>query len=261
MGRGQADALSGDGKAISDLLVAPVPSLQSQLLPESAFSTLPSSSTTAGQASSTQQCPIGQLQGTQQPTAVGQWPTHLAAGAGAAQAALHSMHSGAQTQSASAQQHALAGQHPSQIRNEAGTQLGAAQGPCCWSEQAAMTVPLQQMLSKTRPQLDPTQPGIAYGPGCWPEQAAMTVPLQQMLSITQPQPDATQHGTAHGSQRLPEDAAATLPLQRMLLEAVANKSIQSLQDINRLASSTLLAHQAQSCRVQLAIRSALVVLR
>ena len=67
----------------------------------------------------------------------------------------------------------------------------------------------------------------------------------------------SQPSAAHVSIELPEQDAALLPLQRMLLDAVANGSIQSLQDINRLAGSTLLAHQAQSDRVKKAIKAAL----
>ena len=227
MGRGQADALSGDGKAISDLLVAPVPSLQSQLLPKSAFSSnMPSSP-----ASSTQPCPTGQLQGIQQPAAAWQMLAQLAAGAELTQVALHGLHSGTQTQSAFDNQSAVAHSHPSQMPIGAQAQWGI------------------------------TQKGTAHGPLGLHGGPAMVLPLQRMLDQTQTQPGATQQGTAHGPPGLSEDAAATVPLRRMLLEGVANKSIQSLQDINRLASSTLLAHQAQSSRVQSAIRSALVVLR
>jgi len=47
----------------------------------------------------------------------------------------------------------------------------------------------------------------------------------------------------------------------MLLEAIANGSIGSAQDINHLIQSTLLSHQSQYSRMQLATKTALAALR
>ena len=54
---------------------------------------------------------------------------------------------------------------------------------------------------------------------------------------------------------------STQQLQRKLLEAIANSSIGSAQDINRLIQSTLLSHQLQYSRMQAATKAALAALR
>lgn len=85
----------------------------------------------------------------------------------------------------------------------------------------------------------------------WQNHGTTHLPLTQssssQLTVTQPN-DYTQDDS-------------TQQLQRMLLEAIANGSIGSARDINRLIQSTLLSHQAEYSKMQLATKAALAALR
>ena len=237
MGRGNPDAPSGEWKAISELLVAPLPSLRSQLLPESAFSTLPSSSgvAAASQASSSDQPATGGPKGSQQQAA----PAAQTAGQTSAEAATaQAVPTGAQTQKGQ-----IHGTHTHKGEIQKG-HLQKAHTQGAQTHETGQAGSCQQSASEVQFPAQTSAPKTLLGAA-----PAHSVPAP--------------HAASDGSPMLPasaDDVAATLPLQQMLLEAVANKSIPSLQDINRLASATLLSHQAQCSRVKLAIKCALAVL-
>lgn len=73
------------------------------------------------------------------------------------------------------------------------------------------------------------------------------------------QSSSTQLGISHPHACTGDES--TQQLQRMLLEAIANGSIGSARDINRLIQSTLLSQQAEYSRMQLATKTALAALR
>ena len=218
MGKGDPEASFGDWKDICQLLVAPVPSLHSQLLSESAFrvSAAPASTvgTTALQHAACQQ--ITSHQPSQSQARLSSASQGSACSASSQPSHAHVASTASQFQ----QQQPLQSQVPttqSVFVHHAGRQSGAVHSSS--AQQAAHLLPLQSASSQPNAQLSSSQPG-------------------------------------HGDSSL-----STQQLQRMLLEAIANGSIGSAQDINHLIQSTLLSHQSQYSRMQLATKTALAALR
>ena len=308
IGKGAPDAASGEWKPICELLVAPLPSLHSQLLPHSAFAT-PHTSTseadarasstqltaaqpssaqlTAAQASSTQltavQASSAQLSAAQHTSQLVQQHTHAAqVGPQAAQQAVAVSHAQPMSCTATCDQPAGAAR-----RNGTALQPGVqikvheqAANPSHHQTHMSCILTDAQQGVDTRPTGNQPHPAglqaVTKPAAAAQHHAAQSQQASLQSGSNQPaaaakqangQPRSTgmlagcsQPSAAHVPIGLPKEDAALPPLQRMLLDAVAklpNGSIQSLQDINRLAGSTLLAHQAQSDRVKKAIKAAL----
>lgn len=266
IGQGSPDAAFGDWKAICDLLVAPVPSVHSQLLAEGAFVNDPSScgqsalalTKTPSLSSHTVSAPSQGVSGASQVSAV--QPSQLLRSRQSASEAGCSQQGVTQRQHSSTTQH-LQGYlqhgklHSAHCTQQDCTQRDAGYSshglqPAC-SHQACAARPISGQVQHVEPQAHSSQQAAAAA-------AAAQKEIHSHPAMVQLQ--TTQQAAAHGPHGLLAQANATLPLQRMLLEAVANKSIQSLQDILTLASSTLLCHQAQSDRVKRAIKSSLQTL-
>ena len=246
IGRGDPQASFGDWKDICHLLVAPVPSLRSQLLLPSAFtasggvvqlhgaSAGPSGGTPGGvgqvlMSSQIQQCTQGvSRRGSNQ------------INGGPASSQLSHGHHMIQAQSSQAQQQAHS--------QTSGPQKLPAQLPA----DRCLVMTNQSSVHQA------TQSSI---------QSAVTEPVGHM-AVRQThgttQLPSLRSSSTQLAPTLPDDYArdeSTQQLQRMLLEAIANGSIGSARDINRLIQSTLLSHQAQYSTMQLATKTALAALR
>ena len=243
IGRGDPEASFGDWKDICHLLVAPVPSLRSQLL-------LPSAFTVPGD--------VGQLEG-----APGGQPGGAPGGVGRALLSSQSQQAvtrrrSSQTSGGSAFSQLSHGHHIVQVQSSQAQQQphsetsGSQQLPARLPADSCVVMTNQSSIHQAN------QSSI---------QSASIEPTGHMAA-----------GQNHGTTQLPslqscstqlaparpDDFArdeATQQLQRMLLEAIANGSIKSARDINRLIQSTLLSHQAQYSRMQLATKTALAALR
>ncbi len=217
MGKGDPEASFGDWKDICQLLVAPVPSLHSQLLSESAFRVCAAPTSTAG---------------------------------------------------AAALQHAACQQVTSHQPSQSQARLSSAsQGTACSASSQPSHAYLasnasQQQQQPPQSQTPTTQSVFVHHSGrqsvavhsSSAQQAAHLLPLQSASS----QPNAQSSSSQPGHD---DSSSSTQQLQRMLLEAIANGSISSAQDINHLIQSTLLSHQSQYSRMQLATKTALAALR
>lgn len=236
IGRGDPEASFGDWKDICHLLVAPVPSLRSQLLLPSVYT----SSRGVGQLEGAPGGPCGGSPG------------------GLGQVLLPS-----QSQQCT---QALTRRRSSQIRG----------GPA--SSQLSHGHHMIQLQSSQEPH---AQTGSQQLPAQLPPGSCLVMTNQASTNQATQSTESTGHmaaGQNHGTTQLPSLQSSsthllpTLPddhvrdestqqLQRMLLEAIANGSIGSARDINRLIQSTLLSHQAQYSRMQLATKTALAALR
>ena len=211
MGKGDPEASFGDWKDICQLLVAPVPSLHSQLLSESAFRACAAPTSTASAAAL-------------QHAACQQVTSHQPS---QSQARLSSASQGSACSASSQPSHAYLASNASQQQ--------------------------QQQQQQPQSQTSSTQSVFVHHSGrqsvashsSSAQQAAFPLPLQS--SSSQPGHD--------------DSSTSTQQLQRMLLEAIANGSIGSAPDINHLIQSTLLSHQSQYSRMQLATKTALAALR
>jgi hypothetical protein len=219
MGKGDPEASFGDWKDICQLLVAPVPSLHSQLLSESAFRVCAAPTSIAG---------------------------------------------------AAALQHAACQQVTSHQPNQSQAKLSSAsQGSACSASSqpshaclASTASQHQQQQHQPHSQTPTTQSVFVHLSGrqsvavhsSSAQQAIHLLPVQSASSQPNVQSSPSQPGHDDSS-------SATQQLQRMLLEAIANGSIGSAQDINHLIQSTLLSHQSQYSRMQLATKTALAALR
>ncbi|KAL0029501.1 hypothetical protein WJX77_012503 [Trebouxia sp. C0004] len=220
MGKGDPEASFGDWKDICQLLVAPVPSLHSQLLSESAFRVCAAPTSTAGVAAL-------------QHAACQQVTSHQPS---QSQARLSSASQGSTCSASSQPSHAYLASTASQ------------------HHQQKQQLPQSQTLT--------TQSVFVHHSGrrsvavhsSAAQQAAHLLPLQSASS----QPNAQSSSSQPGHD---DSSSSTQQLQRMLLEAIANGSIGSAQDINHLIQSTLLSHQSQYSRMQLATKTALAALR
>ncbi len=226
IGRGDPEASFGDWKDICQLLVAPVPSLHSQLLAESAFS-VPSS----GPASLTMDVTSAQSSG----------PTLMSA------AVLFQQVSQAVTVQGG-QSHSRLSSASQGSTHSAPSQQSHAQGV----HSASTTSQQQQQQQRS------TQPSVRQSvllmPSAGQSMSVQSQAVQSSSSQPSGQPSSSQYS-------LDDSSASTQQLQRMLLEAIANGSIGSAQDINHLIQSTLLSHQSQYGRMQLATKTALAALR
>lgn len=293
IGKGDPDAAFGEWKDICQLLVAPVPSLHSQLLAKDAFVDLPGSSNHAAQLPAVHAVQLSGL--TQQPSRVAssesgapicsqQASIGQAAATQHAPAASHSQKPkfaqsaeiNSNTAHLPALQHAVAlrqGQQAKSGKPAGSMHVSAAsvsqQAMPCQSfgrQQAVATKQGHRPLAGQQAESSQLVAAAACSDAESQPSGIQTAVTQHTAAIPQSighsrstdmQVRSSHQSAACGSCGLPDQAAQTLPLQRMLLEAVANKSIQSLQDILRLAGNTLLAHQAQSVRVRRAVKSAL----
>ena len=292
IGRGDPDASFGEWKDICQLLIAPVPSLHSQLLSEFAFSTppdpgitgsinatsesaLPTKSTAARSCSSafgshvSQQARPTSVTALQQANllapntmasqTVGQQQTRSQSRLSrASQGSVHSVSSQCSDDSAHV---LLPHQHTQQQSQGSGgftrstgssaraSQAISAQRGCVESSSCS-----QQQLPRLHQQL--TQQ-VEAGPAS-SDQLHVLDSSQQLAAKV-----LGASAQAGASQQHSADSAlqSTQQLQRMLLEAIANSSIGSAQDINRLIQSTLLSHQLQYSRMQAATKAALAALR
>ncbi|DBA82486.1 TPA: hypothetical protein ACH3X2_000714 [Trebouxia sp. C0005] len=219
MGKGDPEASFGDWKDICQLLVAPVPSLHSQLLSECAFRVCAASTSSVGAA-------------TLQHAACQQVTSHQPS---QSQTGLSSGSQGIACSASSQPSHAYLASNASQQ---------------------------QQQQPQSQSQTSSTQSVFVHQPGrpsaavrsSSAQQAAHLLPLQSASS----QPNAQSSSSQPGHD---DSVSPTQQLQRMLLEAIANGSIGSAQDINHLIQSTLLSHQSQYSRMQLATKTALTALR
>ena len=246
IGRGDPEALFGDWKSISQLLVAPVPSLHSQLLAQSAFQ----GATVAMQLTSVQMtqssksgssvlqrpgCSHAKSAG-DQPMDSGQAPTLTMLGN-----ALHDMthvnHESQVSEQALSAEHIVA-QNSQTSRASASSQRSHESCARQQHSQAGIGQALPVQSSGHVPAgQKPTSQGMAGG------QSVQSASTQQGITPSNTSDESTQQ------------------LQRMLLEAIANGSIGSAQDINRLIQSTLLSHQSQYGRMNRATKTALAALR
>jgi len=222
MGKGDPEASFGDWKDICQLLVARVPSLHSQLLSESAFRVCAAPTSTVGTVA-------------MQLAACQQVPSHQPS---QSQARLSSASQGSACSASSQPSHAYLASNASQQQ------------------------PQHQQQQPPQSQASSTQSVFVHHTGIQSvavhassaQQAALPLPLQSASSQPNAQSSASQPGHDDSS-------SSTQQLQRMLLEAIANGSIGSAPDINHLIQSTLLSHQSQYSRMQLATKTALAALR
>ena len=244
IGRGDPEASFGDWKDICHLLVAPVPSLRSQLLLPSAFMASggvvqlegPSGAAPGGEgqvllSNQSQQC-------TQAVTRRRRRSSQINGGPATSQPS-HGQHM-IQAQSSQAQQ-----QPHSQTS-------GFQQLPAQLPADSCLVATNQSSIHLA------TQSSI---------QSAITGPTGHTAAGQNhgtTQLPSLQSSSTQVAPTLPDDCArdeSTQQLQRMLLEAIANGSIGSARDINRLIQSTLLSHQAQYSRMQLATKTAFAARR
>ena len=304
IGRGDPQACFGDWKDICQLLVAPVPSLHSQLLSESAFSgadrqpklTLASAAgaaaTTSGAALLTAAgetlADLGSQQGAgiaagqdrrsksiATPPAMLQSGSHLLAATGV-RPRLSGISQGVErsgprqqlcgshgmgitpttTQSQQQQCHSapLLANSASHAPPSAHQSTSATRWHAAHQSSTAQSAPSQPNVQSSAVQSGPRQPNaqLSTAPSAVSQPNTQSSTPQSALSQPNLQISSLQH--------CPEEAP-TQQLQRMLLEAIANGSIGSAQDINHLIQSTLLSHQSQYGRVQLATKAALASLR
>ncbi len=216
MGKGDPEASFGDWKDICQLLVAPVPSLHSQLLSESAFRVCAAPTSTAGAAAL-------------QHAACQQVTSHQAS---QLQARLSSASQGSACSASSQPSHASLATNASQQQQQPQSHASSTQ---------SVLVHHSGRQSVT-----------SYSSSA--QQAAHLLPIQSASS--QPNAQASSSQPGHD-----DSSSSTQQLQRMLLEAIANGSIGSAPDINHLIQSTLLSHQSQYSRMQLATKTALAALR
>ena len=216
MGKGDPEASFGDWEDIRQLLVAPVPSLHSQLLSESAFRVCAAPTGTAG-AAALQQAACQQVTSHQ--------PSQ-------SQARLSSASQGSAYSASSQPSHAYLSSNASQQQQQPQSQASST---------------LSVFVHHSGRQSVAVHSSSA-------QQAALPLPLQS-ASI---QPNAPSSSSQPGHD---DSSSSTQQLQRMLLEAIANGSIGSAPDINHLIQSTLLSHQSQYSRMQLATKTALAALR
>ena len=267
IGRGDPEASFGDWKDICQLLVAPLPSLRSQLLLPSAF-TAPGGAEGAsgGGAAGGPLGGAGQLVGVSGGTPEGAEQLKGAAGGslgGAGQLMVLSQsqrceqpeYAGrrSQTSAGSASSQLSRERHMVQVQSSMSQQQPQSQTSFCPQLPAQLPanrcLVTNQSITQSSMQSASTQPTGHVAAG-------------QNLGTTQPPP--VQATSTQLSVTLPDDHIrddSTQQLQRMLLEAIANGSIGSARDINRLIQSTLLSHQAQYSRMQLATKTALAALR
>lgn len=260
IGQGNPDASFGEWKAICELLVAPVPSLHSQLLAEDAFTDLPSSS---NQTASAPQPQVSSATQAAQESSLGLSLQHSSSQQSSLSQSRVGQPAAVATHSSEPMSHlSIQSQQVGTARHN-GRHLQLAELLPGLSQQGVVSG-LHMLQAATQKSTSAShRGGEAQLTGLQAQPNQQSVPTMQTLGPSQParlQMGCSQQSAAHGPHGLPDQAAATLPLQRMLLEAVANKSIQSLQDILTLASSTLLSHQAHSGRVKRAIKSALQTL-
>ena len=258
IGRGDPDASFGDWKDICQLLVAPVPSLRSQLL-------LPPAPATGA----------GQLEG-------GPGGPSQGAPGGLSQVAPGGL---SQVAPVVAGQILLSSQiqyRPQAVTARRSSHMSTGPSSSQQSHDRHVTLSQAQPQPHSQPSLCQQLPAQLPADSClvmMTNQSSTHPTIQSSIQSVSSQP--TGHiaaGQNHGTTQLPpvqssytqlgpthpDDYArgeSTQQLQRMLLEAIANGSIGSARDINRLIQSTLLSHQAQYSRMQLATKAALAALR
>ena len=241
IGRGDPEASFGDWKDICHLLVAPVPSLRSQLL-------LPSAFTASEGVVQLEGAPGGPSEGG--PGDVGQV---LLSDQSQQRTQAVTRRSSSQISRGSVSSRLSHGHHTIQVQSSQAQQQSHSQ--TSGSQQLLAQLPVDKCLLMTN-QVSTIQSSIQSTEPTGHIVAGQNHGTAQLPSL--------QSSSIQLAPALPDDYArdeSTQQLQRMLLEAIANGSIRSARDINRLIQSTLLSHQAQYSRMQLATKTALAALR
>lgn len=269
IGKGDPEASFGDWKDICQLLVAPVPSLHSQLLSESAFRTpcddanTTASSQTAGNA---------QLQPgfqTARLTGCSQTASEVLPSGSHAQGWVQQPSQEGSGLNRTGQEGAEIGSRQLSNAHELSSEPIASQQQQKQKnrkqqQQESMHISVQQSTSDSARQVALVQSSSAQPPApSASSQSAASQPIMQSSLVQSAASQPTvQSSPACSSQHGRDDSNdSTQQLQRMLLEAIANGSIGSAQDINHHIQSTLLSHQSQYSRMQLATKAALAALR
>lgn len=275
IGHGEPEASFGDWRDICQLLIAPVPSLYSQLLAPSAFAV----STTVSQRSESSSLEASGSGRPQSPAVVNTQKSAPPCTTGSANAtALHDMtnvnhksHQG--QQSGFSQQSRSAGCAVKRSSQSSAGSVSSQQSHDHHQGQTQSSASQQQRLSQSGvnqqlPAQLPASTPLVMHQTCKHQatqssvHSASTQLPSHMAAVVNPCLQGKAHIQSASSQHhatLPDES--TQQLQRMLLEVIANGSIGSAQDINRLIQSTLLSHQSQYKRVQLATKTALAALR
>ena len=243
IGRGDPEASFGDWKDICHLLVAPVPSLRSQLL-------LPSAFTAPGGVEELEGAPGGPPGGA--PGGVGQvlLSTQSQQFTQAVTRRRSSQSSGGSASSQLSHGHHVKQVQSSQAQQQPHSQTSRSQQlPTQLPADSCLVIINQPSTTQSNLQSASTEPTghMAAGQNRGTTQLPSLQSCSTQLAPTRPDDYARDESTQQ--------------LQRMLLEAIANGSITSARDINRLIQSTLLSHQAQYSRMQLATKTALAALR
>lgn len=261
IGRGDPEAAFGDWKNICQLLVAPVPSLHSQLLSESAFSSPPAAAASTALSSQSHEAkPLIDVAGQAN-------SQHASAKHGS-----QSLRGEGNTVGDSVRQPGLLIQdtthQPSQAQinlsgaSQGSIRLASSQPSHAQSFTMTTTTSQQQQPQQQQSQTSVAQSACVIPPARHPTVVA-SLSSQQGAQLSTVQSGSSQLAVQSSSNQVTHDESSglTQQLQRMLLEGIANGSIVQARDINHLIQSTLLSHQAQYSRMQLATKTALAALR